>query len=268
MPRRPRLESPTDYYHVMVRGNNKEKILKTSGQKGYFLNCLKELVEAGKFELAAYCIMDNHVHLIVKSKLDDLSSTMKKLNTKYAMAINYQQDRIGHVFQDRFKSEIIDKDSYLLNVIRYVHNNPVRAKIVNTPKEYKWSSYNDYIEVNKIIDENQKDFVLGCFNNIERFIEYHSIIDNQEYLDTKEEIEEYRLEMAQNIISNYFKENGIYSVVEITKRPHHLDEIIKKLLENTKLTHRQIAKLLYIHNSIVHQINLEIKKQRGQSPLL
>lgn len=261
MPRRARKHSPTDYYHVMMRGNNKESIFERTTHKMYFLECLEEQNELGTIDIAAYCIMDNHVHIIVKADIMELSNSLKKINTKYAMKFNIQHERIGHVFQGRFKSEAICDDSYLMNVIRYVHNNPVKAKIVNIPKEYKWSSYNEYITTNNIVSSSQKEFIIETYNGISEFTDFHRDIDNNEYLDTKEEIEELRLELAQKIISGYFNDNGINDVKEIIKHPFHLDQIIKRLIEETKLSHRRIAKLLNVGHTMVSNINLEITNQ-------
>ena len=89
--------------------------------------------------------MNNHVHFVVKADPSSLAKAIKSLNIKYAMRFNQQRERIGHVFQDRYKSEDIEDDKYLMQVIRYVHINPVKAKLVKSPEEYQWSSYNEYI---------------------------------------------------------------------------------------------------------------------------
>ena len=149
MPRKPRLQSSTDYYHVMMRGNNKEKIFISSAQKNFFLDCLNQLNNDGLINIVAYCIMDNHVHLVVKADIVDLSNYLKKVNTKYAVTFNNLHKRVGHVFQGRFKSEVICDESYLTNVIRYVHTNPIRAKVTNNAKDYKWSSYNEFTKIGR-----------------------------------------------------------------------------------------------------------------------
>lgn len=199
--------------------------------------------------------MNNHVHLVVKADFENLSKTLKTINTKYAMRFNFQNDRVGHVFQGRYKSEIISNNIYLLNVIRYVHNNPIKAKLVKELHGYKWSSYNDYIETNTIVSSNQKDFVLGCYNSMDKFIEFHKEIDNYEYLDIPEEIEEHKLNVAQEIISSYFRDNNINEITEITKNSPHIEKLITLLLTNSRLSQRQIAKLLDINHSWVNKLN-------------
>lgn len=258
MARQARLQSPTDYYHIMMRGNNKEKIFAPDHLKKYFLDCLVEQNEEGLLEIAAYCIMENHVHIVLKSDFSNLAKALKTINTKYAMKFNFQNDRVGHVFQGRYKSENIANEVYLLNVIRYVHNNPIKAKLVKEIFSYKWSSYNEYIIKNHVISYNQKDFVIKCYQNIDSLIEFHKEIDNNEYLDTKEEMEEHRMFLAQKIISNYFKDNGINEVSEIAKNQYHIEQLIQILLTNSRLSQRQIAKLLEISHSWVYEINKQI----------
>ncbi len=255
MARQARLQSPTDYYHVMMRGNNKEKIFARDDLKVYFLDCLAQQYEEGLLDIAAYCIMNNHVHIVAKANLENLSKGLKAINTKYAMRFNFQNDRIGHVFQGRYKSEVVANEIYLLNVIRYVHNNPIKAKLVNEPHAYKWSSFNEYIKVNTIISSYQKEFVISCYNSIDKFMEFHKEIDNNEYLDTLEEIEEHRLNIAQKIISDYFRDNGINEINEIIKNAIHLEKLIKLLLTHSKLSQRQIAKLLNINHGWVFEVN-------------
>ena len=89
--------------------------------------------------------MDNHVHLLINADLDLMADALKRTNIKFAMRYNKKYDRVGHVFQGRYKSEVINTEQYLLGVIRYIHNNPVKAEIVAEAGDYKWSSYNAYM---------------------------------------------------------------------------------------------------------------------------
>jgi hypothetical protein len=182
---------------------------------------------------------------------------IKSINTKYAMNFNGQRGRIGHVFQDRYRSEAIIDDKYLLQVIRYIHNNPVKAKMVKSLGEYKWSSYNEYVKENLIIKKWQKEFILGYFSNsTEQFAEFHKQKDSQEYLEVKEDIVKERVEKAQEIISEYFSKKGLVKAKQVMKNPVYLEEIIQNLLNESKLTHRQIANLLEVSNNIVHNVSL------------
>ncbi|HYE09613.1 MAG TPA: transposase [Patescibacteria group bacterium] len=257
MSRQARIQSPTDYYHVMMRGNNRESIFGKDEQKKLFLKSLKMQSDDQLIDIVAYCLMDNHVHIVAKADMTDLSKAIKCINIKYAMSFNQRRDRIGHVFQDRFKSETINDDRYLMQVIRYIHNNPVAAKMAKSPGDYNWSSYNEYMSENIIIHSQQKEFILGCFSyDIEQFLEFHKQKDNNEYLEIKEVIENERLEQAQDIISIYFEQKGLIDAKQVINNSVHLEEIIRYLLKGSRLTHRQIANLLGVSNNVVHKVNL------------
>lgn len=261
MARQARQTSPTGYYHVMMRGNNREKIFKNEGQKKYFIELLKLMVLKEPIEIAAYCLMDNHVHIATKGELEDLSLAIKKTNIKYAMRFNKDTERIGHVFQDRYKSEIITDDKYLMMVIRYIHNNPVKAKIVTSPDDYRWSSYNEYANCKlNVITEGQKNFIMGYFSNeINLFKKFHLEDDRTEFLDTKEEVEANKLEIAHKIIAEYHSSKRLNETEQTSNKPENLEELIKILLKESTLSHRKIAKLLDISSNIVHKISLELK---------
>lgn len=257
MPRQARNQSPTNYYHVMMRGNNRENIFSEDRQKRFFMDSLKNQDSDCLIDIAAYCMMNNHVHLIVKSDLVNLTKAIKSINTKYAMNFNRQRDRVGHVFQDRYKSQSITDDKYLLQAIRYVHNNPVKAKLVKSIGDYKWSSYNEYEKENLIISGQQKEFILAYFSNsLEQFTEFHKNKDNNEYLEIKEDIEKERLEQAQEIISQYCLKKGLTEAKQVIRNPVYLEEMVQNLLRASRLTHRQIANLLQVSNSTVHNLSL------------
>lgn len=258
MPRQARVQSPTDYYHVMMRGNNRENIFTKDIEKRFFLNSLQSNQEEGLLEIAAYCIMDNHVHIVVKADITNLPKAIKSINTKFAFSFNQVHGRIGHVFQDRYKSEAITDDTYLLQVIRYIHNNPVKARMVQSQEDYNWSSYNEYTNENGLIDRSQKEFIVGCFNdNLNKFVEFHKQKNNDEFLEIKEDLEAERFEKGQEIIAEYFQHKGLVHGKQVLKNAVMLEEIINKILKESRLTHRQVANLLGISNSVVHRSNLK-----------
>ncbi|WP_422486885.1 REP-associated tyrosine transposase [Gudongella sp. DL1XJH-153] len=256
MPRAARMKSPTDYYHIMVRGINKERIFADQAHKKFILELLKSNLSENKISVAAYCIMDNHLHLVLKGELEDISIALKKVNIKFAMKLNKEQDRVGHVFQDRYKSEIINNDQHLLQAIRYVHNNPVKAGIENDPKKYQWSSYSSYTGKDlTILDKGIKGDIIEIAGGIRSFMDFHGYEDLNEFIDTQEEIENNRQELAQSTINDYFKEKGILEIGYGEGRSEHERELVKRLLTNTKLSHRKIARLLEIDKNKVHSIS-------------
>lgn len=261
MARQARKMSPTDYYHVMMRGNNRESILAAEWQKAYFTGLLHDVEN---IEIVAYCLMDNHVHIVAKGKLTDLSDAIKKINIKYAMRFNRSADRIGHVFQDRYRSEEILDDAHLLQVIRYVHNNPVKAGMIKDPERYPWSSFREYIKgTSYIASPAQMDLVMAFFaGNSKLFRQFHLGEDRGEFLDIREDVAHNRAQAAQAIIEGFCRVKGITDSKEISERAAYLEELIAELLQETKLSHRQIAKLLAISNSAVHKASLETPQLR------
>ena len=133
------------YYHLYNRGNQKRKIFLDEKDFGLYLRKLVEVHKRYRFAIISYCLMPNHVHLIVRQDgIVPTSRFMASLHTGYAMRFNKKHDLVGHLFQGRFKQKIISDDGYMKNLIAYVHLNPVQAGICNFPKEYGWSSYLEY----------------------------------------------------------------------------------------------------------------------------
>ena len=169
MPRYPRQWSSTQIYHVMIKGINKEYIFKLDRHKTKFLNIIVDIKKELEFEVIAYCIMDNHVHLLLRVNNGQLLALiMKKINLKYALYYNKIENRNGHLFQNRFRSEAIEDERYLICALAYVHNNPVKAYIVDKAQNYKWSSLQEI--ASKIFSEF---YNLNNINNLNK-------VDNQE----------------------------------------------------------------------------------------
>ncbi|MBH0178672.1 MAG: addiction module toxin RelE [Nitrospira sp.] len=136
-----RVEFPGAVYHVTARGNARQDIFLDDEDRQQFLGVLSRVVSRFHFLLHAYCLMDNHFHLVVETPEANLSKAMRQLNGVYTQAFNRRHQRVGHVLQGRFKAIIVDRDSYLLELCRYVVLNPVRAKTTRKPDSYLWSSY-------------------------------------------------------------------------------------------------------------------------------
>lgn len=146
MPRRPRKISGSGIYHVMIRGINKMQIFNDDADNIQFLHFL-EYTQTDDFQILAYCLMGNHAHLLIrtsKNSIEALETGMKSLCIRYAAYYNRKYERIGTLFQDRYKSQPVTTVGYFLRVLRYIHNNPVAAGITDTMADYPWSSYRDY----------------------------------------------------------------------------------------------------------------------------
>ena len=178
MSRPPRVLSSTGLYHVIFRGINHLNIFDEKEDYQKMLEILAKLKENENIEIYAYCLMTNHVHLFVKEqKLGDIKKIMHKLLTTYVIWYNRKYQRSGSLIGNRYKSEPIEDDKYYSALVRYIHQNPIRAKICKLPDEYKWSSYNDYISRKRNTLTN-KAFILEMFSSkigeaIEYFKEFH-----------------------------------------------------------------------------------------------
>ena len=144
MPRQSRLKSNTGIYHVIVRGISRQNIFHDDEDFMRFLEMLDRVKKSSDFKLYSYCLMDNHVHLLMHEFQDELSLVMKRIGIGYAWWYNSKYQRTGHVFQDRYKSECVEDDSYLLTVTRYIHQNPVKAGMVTTCDQHRWNSCRVY----------------------------------------------------------------------------------------------------------------------------
>lgn len=147
MPRDVRQEYDGGIYHVIARGNNKEYIFKEEQDKGYFIKLVREAI-GDDYQLFGYVLMDNHYHFIIQRHAKELYQLMHQINNRYSKYFNAKYERVGHVFQGRYKAILIQDERYLLSLIRYVHRNPVRAGICKGVSDYKWSS-NYFYERNK-----------------------------------------------------------------------------------------------------------------------
>ena len=135
-----RLEFGGALYHVTARGDGRDDVFLADGDRRVFIEGLAEVWERFNWTVHAYCLMSNHYHLLVETPDANLSRGMRQLNGVYTQRFNRTYDRVGHVFQGRYKAILVEKDAHLLELARYVVLNPVRACMVHTPGEWPWSS--------------------------------------------------------------------------------------------------------------------------------
>lgn len=245
----------------MLRGNERKDIFLDNQDKTRFLNGIEAKSQDIAFSIYAYCIMDNHVHLLISAPEQELGAIIKGIAVRYASFYNWKHNRVGHVFQDRFKSEPIEDDQYLLTAVRYIHNNPVKAEIVENPADYKWSSYTQYLKpisrgwldtefVLNIIDADRK-------NALREFELFSREIDNINFIDIEDSknirtIEEGREYLLDLLLERY---TGL-TIEQIKEDPQKRAEIIRLLHANTRLSQRVIAYLLGIKKNIVERVEI------------
>jgi len=177
MARKKRIWYPGAIYHIMCRGNHRHEIFRDGEDYQVYLTTLMEAKKMYKYNLYSYCLMTNHVHLQIETSDIDIGTVMKFINMNYAIYFNKKYKFVGHLFQGRYRSELIEKDAYNLEISRYIHLNPVKAKMVEHPLEYEWSSYHNFF------GKQQKELVttekiLNYFNGndpilYKQYVEYN-----------------------------------------------------------------------------------------------
>ncbi len=169
MPRQARQKSESGIYHIMLRGINRQQIFEDDDDCQEFLCALKAAKAISGFQLFAYCLMGNHVHLLLKTGAEPLEQLMKRLAGRYVYWFNVKYQRSGHLFQDRFRSEPVEDDAYFLATLRYIHQNPVKAGLAASVSDYKYSSYCAFLAEPDFID---RDFVFQLLPQKD-FAEFH-----------------------------------------------------------------------------------------------
>ncbi len=159
-----RVEYPNALYHVTSRGNEKKKIFLDDYDRKMFLETLSEVVKSDNLICHAYCLMGNHYHLLLETPEANLAHAMRDINGNYSQKFNWRHKRVGHLFQGRYKAFVIELESYLLEVARYVVLNPVRAKMVKHPRDWRWSSFRANAGLIKAPDWLHSDTVLRLFS--------------------------------------------------------------------------------------------------------
>ncbi|KXG75625.1 REP-associated tyrosine transposase [Thermotalea metallivorans] len=267
MPRYRRLVSKAGIYHVMMRGNEKKNIFHDHEDRHKFICILSDKKKISEYELYAYCLMNNHVHLLIKESKEPLAQCMKRINTSYAYYFNRKYQRVGHVFQDRFKSEPIEDENYLLAAIQYIHNNPVQAQLVNNCRDYPWSSYNSYINEASKSDAVDREFILSLFSQNPRqaiiLFEQFSAKDNTNcFLDIMEKSENEKIILYGYLEGKKYAEEFLgkkkLSIEDLKCKvnKHVRDELIGFLKFHSNLSIREIANILSLNRGVIDRIKL------------
>lgn len=256
--RRARREMKSPFGHIIVQGIQKQYIFEKKEYKEKYFKLINENLNRYNIKLIAYVIMDNHVHMcLYYEKIENLSNFMHTINSKFANYYNYMENRVGYLFRNRFYCQEIKDRQQLFNVIAYIHNNPLKAKIIKSLEDhYNYSSYKDYIENN--IDT---EIIYLVFETIE----YHNVFDyihkNYDGYDVDDIKEENRKSYIE-VIDEYVKANRV-SLDIIVKEPNLLFELVKKLKIETSITNKKIAEVLKINKNKVTKINKTIQNLCG-----
>lgn len=251
MPRKARKYIKAQFYHIMCQGIKKENIFNAESDSQKYLFLINKYKEEFFINIVAYCIMPNHIHLLLHSHdINLISKFMHKINLIYAINYNDIYKRVGYVFRDRFRMEEITDIKYLSACISYIHNNPVKANICHSPSEYKYSSYNEFNStpktINPTIIKNILPNILSTQTNISNYI----------FLD----IDNNPTEIANEVIKNFEKMKN-KNITEILTDYNDKKELLIELHINHKISYRCIEKVLNIKR---RRIPTYLHDQRGQ----
>ena len=247
MPRSAREISENSTYHIMLRGINQQQIFEEEEDYCKFLEILKYYQTVSEYKVYAYCLMGNHIHLLMEFGKEDIGQVFKRIGAKYVYWYNIKYGRKGHLFQDRYKSEPVDDDSYFLTVMRYIHQNPIKAGLCKKVDGYKYSSFQEYKNGAEIVDVNYVyEFIpqleFECYNNEIVSAACLDIEENKTVRVTDEE--------ARRIIKKYSKcENATeFQALEISKRDRYI-----KIFKEKGISIRQISRLMGVSYYIVQK---------------
>ena len=183
-----RIEYPNAWYHVMNRGRRGENIFSDNTDYEIFLRVLQESAELFDCRVAAFCLMSNHYHLLLQTPLGNLSRVMRHVNGVYTQRYNRRQKIDGQLFRGRYKSVLVEEDSHLLELLRYIHRNPVRAHVCKSVKDYCWSSHHIYVSTAERWDWLYTDFLLSMFSETpgKAITEYKKFVQGEESEEIKD----------------------------------------------------------------------------------
>ena len=238
----------------MLRGIDKRDIFMDDADRMKFMEKLLKDREIADFKLYGYCLMDNHIHLLI-GETEEIGTSIKRITVGYVQWHNYKYTRTGHLFQNRYASEPVETESYLVNVLRYIHQNPVKAKIIKRSPDYLWSSYNQYISVYQ--DQNthiDAQLIKEYFKKQENFEEYMNAPNKDEYLDY-EPVKKYTDTMLRNILQ---KEIDVSNLKEIPVKER--DKIIKDIYHRKGISIRQLGRVLEIGKTIIEKAARQDKR--------
>ena len=247
MPRGSRSKSSTGYHHIMFRGINRSNIFESDQDKAFFLNSMYRAREKSNFKVIGYCLMNTHVHLLFQES-EEIGVSMKRITVSYVQWFNRKYNRVGHLFQNRYKSEPIEDERYLTAVLCYIHQNPIKAGMVKEASKYNWSSYKEYLKMydsnNYIIDG---EIIKAYLNSKKSFAEFHKEISKKNYMDYKD-INKYS---DGELLELFKKKISIdeFCKMSLTDRA----KLIKDIYQETGASIRDLSRGLGIGRSIIER---------------
>ena len=241
MPRKARKNYNSNFFHVMVQGINREYVFNNDENKEKYKEIIIKHMEnniQNILNILSYCIMSNHTHfLFYCENFEDLSHMMHQINLSFSRYYNKINNRVGYVFRDRFKVQEIMDINQLYNCLRYIHNNPVKAKMCDTMSDYKYSSFNEFLGKREIINDNSIELLFGRSDNYQEMLKMiHQNLKSDEFIDVND--------MNIKEFSNNFCDDNMTSIKDIKENAAMLEKFIKHAKRETTNTLADISDFL------------------------
>ncbi|MCJ7772133.1 MAG: transposase, partial [Desulfobacterales bacterium] len=233
-----RIQFPDAWYHVMNRGRRAEKIFHDKDDYQMFVDLLKETAEMWNIRVSAYCLLPNHYHLLIQTPEANISRSMRHLNGVYTQRYNSKHSCDGQLFRGRYKSILVSEDSYLLQVVRYIHRNPLKARLVKKLEDYPWSSHKAYLSVAKKWGWLHKKFILSMLtkkksNWINTYRQFVKVEDDADIINVFEGKKRPSILGQEKFIdwvkSKYYHTDSVDEVPQVKDLAPDIDLIIKKV---------------------------------------
>ena len=230
----------------MSRGLNKLAVFSEKRERTRLLNLMRENLQNYDVEIYAYCIMPNHFHLLIKADLEELASYIAKVLAAFAKYYNRKHNRVGYVFQGRYKSQCVENIDYFWNCLRYIHNNPLHLKGVESILDYKYSSMRElYYGEKDLLADIVFELVAGKFENSEKFYDFHGIESWCVFEDVEEEFRENKLRIAREILTEFEVEFEI-KAIEVIDYIEMRKQLKEKLITILHVTVREANEILKV----------------------
>jgi len=232
-----------------MRGINRQRIFEDEEDYKKYLWELKRFQEICGYQLYAWCLMPNHIHILIREGNEPLEQVFRRIGASFIYWYNMKYERIGHLFQDRYKSEPVEDSAYLLTVVRYIHQNPVKAGICKKPADYRYSSYSEYLNGGALLT---RDMLLKQIS-IDQFVEYHGELNADNCLEVKEtERKRSTDEQLDELIKKRF---GIQSTTDVQRMESQKQAEVIKMMVKSGGSIRQISRLTGVSIAIIRKYN-------------
>ena len=251
----PRQRSSSDIYHVIIRGAGRRILFEDDEDRRFLLGKLAQYKDKHDAIILAWCLMENHVHILLKCELADLTNLMRSLGTSFARYYNGRHGHVGPVFQDRFKSYPVEDDAYLMTLVRYIHMNPQRAGTCSYDA-YPWNSYAEYVDRASIC---ATDFVLDCFGKLQSFVKFHKNAPDDE-IELDVVVKEGKIAIKRTVIPDgeaveiarrFFGDEFANSIASMSRKERN-DAL--RQLRDCGLSVRQIERLTGVGRGIIQKL--------------